>query len=106
MRRYRIYKNKWTYFVFVCNRDGLTYEVDPGGDNGKNFITVLMDIPRGRFQELLEDIDCEIQRDGCKAKAPVISARTFFNPKKFNRLLDWYGFRSFRLLKRDENKIL
>lgn len=106
MHNYRIYKDKWEHFLLICDRDNLSYEVVPDKIEGQNFTGIKMDIPRGRFNELLEDIECEVQRAKCLAKAPVISARTYFNPKKLNRLLDWYGYRSFRILKRDEDRIL
>lgn len=105
MSKYRIPKNRWHYFLFICDRDNLTYETLSDNEEEQDFTEVQMDIPEIRFQEILEDIDCEIQRAKYKAKAPVFSARTFHNPKKLHRLLDWYGYRSSRILERDEKKV-
>ena len=105
MSKYRIFKNKWKYFLLICERDNLSYEKTLGNNKEQDFTEVQMDISKSQFKEILEDIDCEIQRAKDKSKAPVISARTYHNPEKLQRLLDWYGCRSFRVLKRDEKKV-
>lgn len=99
MSNHRIYKDKWEYFVFVCNRDSLAYEIVRNDEN--NYIEVRMEISKSRFGELLEDIDCEAQRRSYKCPAPVISARTLNDPDKLHRLMEFYGSHSFRMLRRD-----
>ncbi|MCM1178662.1 MAG: hypothetical protein NC347_00260 [Clostridium sp.] len=102
MRTYRIYKNKLAEFKFVCKRDGLEYEICLEND-GLNFFEAKMDISRGRFKELIDDIDCEIQRKtSSHPEAPVISYRTMMQPQKFARLIG--GQRIFRSLHRDQKK--
>ena len=105
-RRYRIYKDKWEYFLFICDRDSLSFEEMPQRMKKQSFTEVMMDIPRSRFKEILEDIECEEHRAMHLAKAPFMSARTYCNPAKLNRLLDWYGFSASRILPKDEDSLL
>ena len=101
MRTYRIYRNKVRLFKLVCKRDSLQYEICP--DTDMNYVEVRMDISRSRFRELLDDVDCEIQREtSSRPEVPVISFRTMMQPEKFKRLVA--GHRVFRSLSRDKVK--
>ncbi|MBE5924781.1 MAG: hypothetical protein E7271_10035 [Lachnospiraceae bacterium] len=98
---YRIYENKLKYFEFVCHREQVPYELYP--NEGMNYRKISMDISRSKFEEILDDIDCEIQRENSKhPEIPVISFRTMMQPKKFQRLVAGRGV--FRPLSRDKEK--
>lgn len=101
---YRVYKNKWTFFVFVCQRDHLTYEKGP--ETNLNYREVYMDISRQRFNELLEDMECEAQRSSYQCKAPVVSARTMKNPEKLRKIMALYNSHSIRILRKDVKKLV
>lgn len=102
MAHYRVYNNKIEVFEDICKRDNLQYDIIEIGRN-LNFKEVSMEISRSRFRELLDDVDCEIQRSNSKhPEIPVISFRTMLKPKKFNKIVSEYPV--FRTLSRDKTK--
>ena len=113
MREYRIYKDKYKYFTKICDRDDIDYKVaQNNADDEKNYLVINFTKPirDSEFQDILDDIKCEMQRERCKNKRPVITLKTFINPSKFKRIMEYeknngYTSKSFSFLKGEENKI-
>ena len=101
---FRIYKDVFHFFDSICQRDGIEYK---RVNENYNYIEVDINVPRGRFKEIIEDIQCEKQRAGYRVDRPVYSARTLSNIEKFNRLRSLEPHKiGFSILNKDLNKLL
>ena len=110
MKRNRIFDDKYEFFQKVCQRDSVNYDVLTHRDDYYE-VSFQPEITNSRFKELLEDIECEVQRSNYKFDRPVFSARTLCMPEKFSRLirnetnLKGRPQRTFSILEGDERRI-
>jgi hypothetical protein len=100
--KYNVFKGKKDLVERIFQRDEIPYEIFPDPKRDGAFI-LEADIGRGRWEEILEDVACEIQRGD--SPIPVYGRRTMANPKKFARLRELNKTGCFFLLKKAEEDI-
>lgn len=95
----RIGEKMWPYLQKVLDRDNIHYLYDPNtGEMNAN-------VSARRMKEALEDAFCEKQsQEYYGGNVPVYSLRTLKNRKKLKRLQEFYGRRSYVILKKDERR--
>lgn len=95
----KIGNKMWPYVKHVFDRDNIHYLYDP------NTGEMNASVSSRRMKEALEDAFCEKQsQEYYDGNIPVYSLRTLKNRKKLKRLQEFYGRRSYVILKKDEQR--
>ncbi len=107
--KYEIDEALVKYVAMVIERDKIDARLEGN--------TLITSIPEEDVDILVEDAECEEQREKINPDIPVYSARTFYNEEKFKRLQTLFYNKSnlsenecesfgFHLLERDYAKVL
>lgn len=85
----------------ICQRDNISYKVMPSS-NDRDYL-LDMAISRARFRELLDDVMCEQKRKRTQTSTPYVTAKTIYNPEKFQKVLG--SGNKFRITVHELNKL-
>ena len=110
---FRIYKDKYKYFQYVCERDKIKFSIKENKENTEqNYYEIVFEskMTTPMFRDLLKNIDCEVQRSRYKFDRPVITAKTFCTPGMMHKIMQTGNknggqVKAFSFLKGEEKKI-
>ena len=83
------------FMEFVLNRDAISYEVRK--ENGR--VKISTELSARQYKRIRNDALCEVQRGD--SEIPVFTYETRSDPKKRERLLDFYGTNGYVPYKKD-----